>query len=171
MTATEPTSISTAEISSPSSFACDWALEYVFEPANAGRTTRPTRQKNKFCSLVRDEFEHVYLAFTATAGGRRGNPANAKSAKKFALEGNIDKLYTQAANEGKVTLQLRKPKCTIYIQPSTEQLRADKDAGKDSEPLKNVGRVKSLIRRLQEIQRRGRHADILLTLSEDDKSI
>lgn len=90
------------------------------------------KNKNKLCSLMHDDFDHVILAMANnTAKGM-----SSKSKKTFMLEGNIETLFVKALDAGKLTIRFKSPACSLYIQPSSEQLRVDADAGKAAEPLK-----------------------------------
>ena len=80
-------------------------------------------QKNKMCGLLRDDFLHVKLWF--------GTKAKSKSNIQFDLErGNLLAVHYSHVNEGKLTIELKQPPVTIFIDPSSESLRVDSDAGK-----------------------------------------
>merc|ERR1712000_156920 len=147
------------------SFQADVSVEYVFDSAIQKRTARKSSQKNKYVALIRDDFDHVLLSVCASATGK------SSTRKTFPLERNIEKIFYKNADDAKITLQLKKPKCFIFIGPSTEQLRVDSDAGKEATPKQNVAQIKSLARKLLKIQKNPNTESLLLTLSDDERSI
>lgn len=145
-----------------STFACNFSHEYVFEATgNAKKRARKSTQANVLCGLERDEFDHVVLAFAKRPKSKSGRHV-------FKLENNIRSVVHSHVNDGKLTLELRDPHLIVYIDPSSESVRVDADAGKVATPTAHVPQLRSLARKLRKLQRNNKVAkDMLLTWSED----
>lgn len=144
-------------------FECNVSYEHVFTPTAAKRGgARKSSHANFLCGLQRDEFDHVTLAFSKTVKSKAGRLT-------FQLENNIEALYFTHVNEGKLTIELKQPHTFVYIDPSSESLRNDPDAGKLPTPTQHVKALRSLTRKLLKLQRNAKSGkDMLLTWSDDE---
>jgi hypothetical protein len=145
-----------------STFQCNFSHEFVYEATgNSKKRARKSTQANVLCGLERDEFDHVVLAFAKRPKSKSGRHV-------FKLENNIHSLVHSHVNDGKLTIELREPRVNIFIDPSSEMLRVDNDAGKVATPTAAVPQLRSLARKLRKLKRNNKAAkDMLLTWSED----
>jgi hypothetical protein len=149
--------------SAVTTFQCNVSSEIIFEATGArARRPRKSTHANFLCALQRDEFDHVELTFSKSVKSKAGRVS-------FKLENNIEALYFTHVNDGKLTVELKQPHTFVYIDPSSESLRVDADAGKLATPLQHVKALRSLTRKLLKIQRSAKNGkDMLLTWSDDE---